>query len=62
MFHYSYGQLLRIYYSILDVGAYVWFMDMDPHSLVPPYFVSDVEVAVASQADFVNVPTQSLCS
>ena len=34
-------------------------MDMDPHSLVPPYFVSDVEAAIASPADFVNVPTQS---
>ena len=55
----SCSQLSKIYYSISDVGAYVWFMDMDPHSLVPPYFVADVEAALASQSDFMNVPTQS---
>ena len=34
-------------------------MDMDPHSLVPPYFAADVEAALASQSDFMNVPTHS---
>ena len=27
--------------------------------LVPLYFAADVEAALASQSDFVNVPTQS---
>ena len=34
-------------------------MDMDPHFLVPTYFAADVEAALASQSDFMNVPTQS---
>lgn len=56
----------RMYYLISDVGAYVWFivyglwfMHMDPHSLVPPYFTADVGADLASQADIVNALPQS---
>ena len=49
----------RMYYLISDVGAYVWFMDMDPHSLAPPYFTANVGAGLASQADLVNALPQS---
>jgi hypothetical protein len=45
----------RIYRLISDVGAYVWFMDMDPHSLAPPYFAADVGADLASQTDLGSV-------
>ena len=47
-----------MYYIISDVVAYVWFMDMDPHSLAPPYFTADVRAELASQVDLENVLTQ----
>ena len=34
-------------------------MEMDPHSLVPPYFTAGVGADLASRADLVNVPTKS---
>ena len=45
----------QIYHSISDVGTFAWYVDMDPHSLVPPYFAADVGTELASQADLVNV-------
>ena len=34
-------------------------MDMDPHSVDPPYFMADVGAGLASQADLVNALAQS---
>ena len=36
-----------MYYIISDVVAYVWFMDIDPHSLASPYFTADERAELA---------------